>query len=165
MPRIRLFRRRRGLSVGSGLVAARDIEKGAVVHSWAGARILPRPTYQSVQVGVRRHAYDPACMNLLNHSCAPNLRIDVERKTVRALRDIERGELLTIFYPATEWEMARPFRCRCGAKRGLRIVRGARNLPKSAFAGRPMSRHIRALRRTERRRKEPRSAEPARRAI
>jgi hypothetical protein len=164
MPRIRMFRRRRGLPVGSGVVAARDIEKGAIVHSWAGARLLPHPTYQSVQVGPNRHVYDPACLNLLNHSCDPNLRVDVERRAVTALRDVARDELLTIFYPATEWEMARPFRCRCGAKRGLRVVRGARGLEDAAFAGRPMSRHIRALRRAALRNGSGGSAEKSRRA-
>lgn len=140
-----LFRKARHLSVGAGLVATAPIPKGTAIRSWRGCRVLPRPTYQSVQIGVRSHVHDPVCLNLLNHSCDPNLAIDVRRRTVKAMRAIDPGELLTIFYPATEWDMARPFRCRCGAPRGLRWVRGARHMPGFALRGRPLSRHIKSL--------------------
>ena len=144
------FRRKRNLSLGAGLVARTWIRKGTVVHSWAGCRILPRPTYQSVQIGLKAHAHDPACLNLLNHSCEPNLRVDIARRTVVAMRDIETGELLTIFYPATEWDMARPFRCHCGSRRCIGWVRGARRLPPARLQGHPLSRHIRVLLRRSR---------------
>ena len=145
LPRGRPFRIQRHLPIGAGLVARVAIPKGARIHSWAGCRILPRPSYQSVQIGARAHAHDPAFLNLLNHSCEPNLRIDIAPRTVSALRDIRPGELLTIFYPATEWDMARPFRCRCSSRRCLRWVRGARYLSGRRLAGRTLSRHVRRL--------------------
>jgi len=148
-----LFSRNREFPLGVGLVARACIPKGTVIRAWATCRILPQPTYQSVQVGVRSHVHDPVCLNLLNHACEPNLRIDVPRRRVVVLRDLQPGELLTIFYPATEWDMARPFRCRCGARRCLGWVRGARHLPARRLAGRPLSRHIRALLRTRRARR------------
>lgn len=145
LARGRPFRIQRHLPIGAGLVARVEIPKGARIHSWAGCRILPRPSYQSVQIGARAHAHDPAVLNLLNHSCEPNLRIDIAPRTVRALRDIRPGELLTIFYPATEWDMARPFRCRCSSRRCLRWVRGARYLSGRRLVGRTLSRHVRRL--------------------
>lgn len=33
-----------------------------------------------------------------------------------ALRDIKEGDVLEFFYPSTEWDMAQPFECSCGAK-------------------------------------------------
>lgn len=33
-------------------------------------------------------------------------------------RDLKEGDPLTFFYPSTEWEMAQPFRCECGAGEG-----------------------------------------------
>jgi hypothetical protein len=143
--RERPFRIRRHLPIGAGLVARVAIPKGEQIHSWAGCRILPRPSYQSVQIGAGSHAHDPACLNLLNHGCEPNLHIDIAPRTVSALRDIHPGELLTIFYPATEWDMARPFRCRCSSRRCLGWVRGARYLSARQLAGRVLSRHIRRL--------------------
>ena len=143
--RSRLFRRVRRPGVGDGIVARAAIPRGGVVHRWAGCRILPGPTYRSVQVGVRSHVHDPACLNLLNHSCEPSTRIDVPRRAVVALRDIRPGELLTIFYPATEWDMARPFRCRCGSRRCLRRIRGARYTPVRRLRDMRLARHIRRL--------------------
>ena len=32
-----------------------------------------------------------------------------------ALRPISEGDELTFFYPSTEWAMAEPFECGCGA--------------------------------------------------
>jgi SET domain-containing protein len=145
----RPFRVVSGLGFGRGIVATRAIPPGAPIASWAGARIRRSPTYQSVQVGERRHADDPACLNLLNHSCAPNVRIHVGRRAVVALRRIAPGELLTFFYPSTEWRMARPFRCRCGAPGGLVFVSGARDVPMAVLRRFPASAHILRLKRAQ----------------
>jgi SET domain-containing protein len=133
------------------LVATTRIRKGTTLRSWAGSAVLPRATYQSVQIGRKTHAHDPRCLNLLNHSCDPNVRIDIARRTVVALREITPGEILTYFYPATEWDMARPFRCRCGSKDCIGSVRGARHLSPARLKGRPLSRHIREMKRDQQR--------------
>ena len=44
-------------------------------------------------------------------------------------RDIAAGEELTYFYPSTEWEMDRPFRCLCGAPDCVGVVSGAKAPP------------------------------------
>jgi len=132
------------------VIAASPIPKGRVIHSWKGATVVARPTYQSVQVGRHRHVHDPACLNLLNHSCDPNVRLDIPRRTVVARRAIAAGELLTFFYPATEWEMARAFRCRCGTPSCIGRVSGAKHLARAALRGRGLSRHVRDLLRRRR---------------
>lgn len=152
------FRAVSGLGFGKGLVATRTIPKDAVVASFRGARTRSAPTYQSVQIGPRTHVEDPACLNLLNHSCAPTVRIHVGRRAVVAHRRIRKGELLTFFYPSTEWRMARPFACHCGAPRGLTEVRGARDLPLSVLRRFPLSAHIRRMKEAQARR----AAAPAR---
>jgi len=139
------FRIVTGLPFGNGLVAARDIPKGAVVARFDTIRTRRVPTYQSVQIGPHLHVDDPACLNLLNHSCAPNVRIHVGRRAVLAHRRIRKGELLAFFYPSTEWKMARPFPCHCGAPGGLAEVRGARDLPMRVLRRFPRSAHIRRM--------------------
>ena len=142
-----------GGRVGKGLVAARPIARGETVASWAGARIRRRPTWQSVQISERRHADDPRSLNLLNHACDPNVFIDIPRRRVVALRRIRAGEVLAFFYPSTEWAMARPFRCRCGARHGLAVVQGARDLPPADLRRAPVSAHIRRLKRAQAKRR------------
>ena len=58
----------------------------------------------------------------MNHSCEPNAR--VERRQVVAARDIAPGEQITFHYNTTEYEMAEPFRCTCGAGTCAGVVAG-----------------------------------------
>ena len=146
------FREVTGLRFGKGLVATRTIPRGTVVASFRNARTRAVPTYQSVQIGPNTHVDDPACLNLLNHSCAPTVRIHVGRRAVIAHRRIRKGELLSFFYPSTEWRMARPFTCHCGAPRGLAEVRGARDLPLAVLRRFPLSAHIRRMKEAQARR-------------
>ena len=139
------FRLVSGLRFGKGLIATRDIRKGEVVATFDPKRAHRNPTWQSVQIGPNRHVDDPACMNLLNHSCAPTVRIHVGRRAVIANRRIRKGEVLSFFYPSTEWRMARPFPCHCGAPGGLTEVRGARDLPLAVLRRFPLSAHIRRM--------------------
>lgn len=144
-----------GLPFGKGLVAARDIPKGAVVATFDASRPHRVPTYQSVQIGPHAHVDDPDCLNLLNHSCAPTVRIHVGRRAVIAHRRIRKGEILSFFYPSTEWRMARPFPCHCGAPGGLAEVRGARDLPLSVLRRFPLSAHIRRMKEQQARKGRP----------
>lgn len=139
------FREVSGLRFGKGIAATRTIPKGAVIASFRDARRRAVPTYQSVQIGPQTHVDDPTCLNLLNHSCAPNVRIHVGRRAVIAHRRIRKGEILSFFYPSTEWRMARPFPCHCGAPGGLAEVRGARDLPLKVLRRFPLSAHIRRM--------------------
>jgi hypothetical protein len=59
----------------------------------------------------------------LNHSCEPNVR--VQGRDLVAARAIKAYEELSFDYETTEWDMASPFTCRCGACDG-RTVRGFR---------------------------------------
>jgi hypothetical protein len=146
VPPYRVVSRRK---VGKALVATRPIARRETVARWDGARIQRRPTWQSVQISERRHADDPRSLNLLNHSCAPNVFLDIPRRRVAALRRIRAGEVLAFFYPSTEWAMARPFPCRCGARGGLAVVRGARDLPAAELGRAPVSAHIKRMKRAQ----------------
>jgi hypothetical protein len=138
-----------GRAFGKALVATRPIARGETIASWADARLRRRATWQSVQVSERRHAEDPRSLNLLNHACEPNVFVNIPRQSVVALRRIARGEVLAFFYPSTEWSMARPFPCRCGSKRCLREVRGARDLTAAELRRAPQSAHIRKMKRAQ----------------
>ena len=62
----------------------------------------------------------------VEHGCEPNARI-VRRELV-ALRAIAPGEAITYDYNTTEWELAAPFRCRCGSTKCLGEIRGFKHL-------------------------------------
>ncbi len=116
---------------GARLVTMRALAAGECVlrlSEGGGFVEVPRATRYSVQVGERRHVEHRGALTFLNHSCAPNCFLDTEALALVACRDVAAGEELTIFYPATEWDMAEPFACRCGAPECLGTIAGARHV-------------------------------------
>jgi hypothetical protein len=110
--------------VGHRSVVALDaFEVGEVVIEVNGISTT-EPTRYSIQVGAYEHVDLPAGVDpariaadhpwqFMNHGCNPNVRL-VGRRLL-ALRPIRKGDAITFDYNTTEYEMATPFTCRCGA--------------------------------------------------
>src|ERR1700678_832557 len=78
-----------------GVFANRAIPAGAAICSITFERILHAPSRHTVQIGTDAHVQPlPGELQLVNHSCDPNVTFDVERMVLRALRNIEAGEEL-----------------------------------------------------------------------
>lgn len=99
---------------------------GDVVCDFSAKEKLTRPSYLTVQAGEEEHILlKPEFLQYLNHSCDPNVFLDPHDGVVLCLKEIQRGEELTFFYPSTEWSMDKKFECRCGARQCLGRIRGA----------------------------------------
>lgn len=96
-------------------------------------RVVDRPSRYSVQIGPHEHVDPPVPDDLaddmdrhawrfLNHSCAPNAVL--RGRTLVARCDIARGCEITFDYATTEYEMAEPFACGCGAPQCRGLIRG-----------------------------------------
>jgi hypothetical protein len=119
----------RGLhTYGFSLMAEKPFAVGEVVYRFSGQDIRTTPTYDSIQIGVNRHTLDLGLLVYINHACDPSTIIDAANLSVLAAHSIAAGDELTYFYPSTEWDMDRPFVCRCGAPECLRFVAGAKYL-------------------------------------
>jgi len=81
----------------------------------------------------------------MNHSCAPTAIVDVTKWEVRAATTIPKGSPVTFFYPSTEWEMAQPFKCNCGAKECLETISGARDIPRHVLRKYQLNQHIKQI--------------------
>jgi hypothetical protein len=105
---------------GVGVFAPREYGPREVIGPLRG-RECERPSQYSIQVGVDRHLEladeDPSGLSFryLNHSCDPNAYIEIHERVVRAVGPIAAGEEVTIDYLATEWQLSRPFDCRCAS--------------------------------------------------
>jgi len=115
-----------------GVVAATALSAGQHVLAIDGP-IVAAPTRFTVQVGEHEHVdAEPASDGthpvwlFLNHSCAPNTRLD--GRSLVALVDVKAGDEVTFDYDTTEWDMASPFPCTCGAPACRGLVRGYRHL-------------------------------------
>lgn len=109
------------------VIASEAVASGGEVLEFVGELVL-RPSRYSLQVGEGLHLLAPEgdedpryAWRYLNHSCEPNAGMAGMRLV--ALRDIARGEEVTFDYNTTEWEMAAPFECGCGACGG-RVIGG-----------------------------------------
>jgi SET domain len=112
------------------VVALKALAVGDVVVDVQGI-VTTKPTRYSIQVGEFEHVDLPAGLDparvmaehpwqFMNHGCDPNVRL-IGRQLF-AIKAIRAGDAITFNYNTTEYEMATPFTCRCGAK-GCRAKR------------------------------------------
>jgi hypothetical protein len=117
-------------AVGLGVFAKRAVPAQTVLSLMQFGPSRTQPWRHSIQIGLHEHAEPlPNYLRYLNHSCEPNLFVDVRAKQVVTLRPIEAGDELTFFYPSTEWRMQSPFPCACGSAQCCGEIRGAAELP------------------------------------
>lgn len=120
-----------------GVFATEDMAIDSIIN--LEGVISDHQTRYSIQLGKNKHLNLPAGVNgkidnpdffwtYLNHSCQPNGYIDMAELTFRTLRNIKRGEECTFNYLTTEYEMAAPFVCRCGAAKCFGLIRGHKHL-------------------------------------
>jgi hypothetical protein len=126
------------------LVTKQANTKGQMICEIPSDNVVNKANRFTVQIGRDKHT-DVGKLAALNHSCDPNVLLDTENMLVIARRDIAKGEELSFFYPSTEWEMAAPFICLCGASNCIHVVAGARFLPLSTLETHYLNKHIREL--------------------
>lgn len=117
-------------SFGLGLAARQTWRAADLIAEFRPGPRLSQPTRWSLQFSEEEHAEPlPFELGYINHSCSPNAQFDIDGGLLRALCDIEPGDELTVFYPATEWDMAGDFDCQCGKPDCLGFIRGAAHMP------------------------------------
>jgi hypothetical protein len=129
----------------SKLVTKKGYKKGDVVCEIRGYDIVDEVRYTTVQVGKNKHIELNSILVYMNHSCAPNVYLDLEHFLVMAFEDVKAGDELCFFYPCSEWKMAQPFICRCGAKNCMKIISGAYFLSAAQLQYYPVCKHIKEL--------------------
>lgn len=134
----------KALNYGNRVVTTSRIQAYYPIYQAKDFLFFSTPTYQTVQISERDHILDVVFANL-NHSCSPNTFIDCRSLTLFAERDIEVGEELTFFYPATEWQMSRPFKCSCGSTNCIETVFGASNMLPDLLQKYKLNKHIELL--------------------
>jgi hypothetical protein len=128
------------------LRALLPIDAGRVLATFGGSERVERASRYTVQADETSHlALRPEILRYVDHSCDPNVYFDVERMLLVSLRRIVPRDKLGFFYPATEWSMAEPFDCACGAPRCLGRIAGASALPREVLERYRLSAHVRAL--------------------
>lgn len=117
-----------------GVVATAALRAGDTVLTIDGL-VVAVPNRYTLQIGIDRHVEAqplPAssvgypAWRFLDHSCRPNTHLF--RRRLIASVDIAVGAAVNFDYETTEWDMAAPFLCRCGAPECRGLIRGYRHL-------------------------------------
>ncbi|MFM7671928.1 MAG: SET domain-containing protein-lysine N-methyltransferase [Bacteroidota bacterium] len=123
-----------------GLFATRSFELNERLIEFSIRSIQATPTYLTVQIGENEHfEFEPDHLKYLNHSCDPNVFIDLDNLTLIAIKPIRTGEELRFFYPSTEWKMDQPFECACRSNRCLGTIAGAQTLSNTELSNYKLS--------------------------
>jgi hypothetical protein len=121
----------------------RKINAEETVSRFGAREEKKAPTYLTIQLDASHHILlKPLFLQYINHSCYPNCFFDTKKLEVIALREIKKGEELTVFYPATEWEMNQPFVCNCNNPECLGVVRGGKHLSEEEASRYRLNQHI-----------------------
>ena len=116
------------------LFAQQSFQPGEMIIEFFAGTIAAEPTYLTLQIDVGKHiTMQPEFLQYINHSCAPNVFFDTTAMQLVALKEIQKGEEMTFFYPSTEWEMIQPFNCYCGSDNCIGRIQGAAFLTKNLW--------------------------------
>lgn len=102
-------------------------------------------TWATVQTSANTDLSLDSDLVYCNHSCQPSLLFDTSRREIRvADRPLKKGDVLTFFYPSTEWDMSQAFDCSCGSPKGVCVgkVQGAKYMDPQVLKRYWLNRHI-----------------------
>lgn len=118
----------RPASHGLGVFAREAISAGERLIALAHV-FIAHAEQHTIQIDEHHHqAGTGEIDDYLNHSCDPNTALDFDRLELLAVRPLAPGEELSFNYLTSEWDMAAPFSCQCGASGCVGLVRGFRHL-------------------------------------
>jgi hypothetical protein len=138
--------RRSTKAFASGAHSLIDAPAGSLFAVIQGATPAPK-AYSTVQIGPTEHVELNSKLVYCNHSCAPAVEFDVAKMEVRVVKnkDLKVGDPITFFYPSSEWEMAQPFKCNCGAKECWGWISGAKDMDENVLKRYWLNEHIEKL--------------------
>jgi SET domain-containing protein len=118
---------------GRGMFARERINKGEIITLWGGD-VVDREFWETLGDHQQRQSAQieenfylvsskPGPGDFVNHSCDPNAGLDGQI-VIRAMRDIEPGEEITIDYAMVDGDPRDEFECLCGSPRCRHTVTG-----------------------------------------
>lgn len=105
------------------LVASEPISAGDIIVQSSEEEVQDHRTWRTLQLAQNRHLRNEF-LNFVDHSCAPNALLDVDKLALVAIRDIAIGDPVTFFYPGSEVELSQSFDCHCGSDECIKQVNG-----------------------------------------
>jgi SET domain-containing protein len=103
---------------GKGAFANKDFKKGELILKWNPLKLDKKeidnyPKKYIIVIGGKYFLMQPP-ERYVNHSCEPNSEADMDNLCDKAIRDIKKGEEITVNYGDDEF--SKNIKCNCGNK-------------------------------------------------
>lgn len=122
---------------------------GDVLYSFKNSTFVKYVDRYTVQISEKEHVIDPI-LSWINHSNDPNVFIDTVKMEVRAIKEIGPSDLITFFYPSTEWSMRESFNVANEENVLLKNITGAADLNEISLSRFEINEHILRLKKAQR---------------
>lgn len=126
---------------GKGIFAKKNIKKGETIAAVKG-KIFTIKNLKDVkakrldgnylhQIDWNKFINNETITKFTNHSCEPNAAVKEKLPTCRlmALKNIKKGEEITVDYDTFDSGLLGAFKCRCKSKNCRKIIKGYKYLP------------------------------------
>lgn len=102
---------------GFGIFAKRSFLAGDVLYEIPTKKTFDNPRPRCARIAKDRWVDDEEILNWVNHSCDPNSILDTstEKPFIRAIKDVNPGEEITVDYDKTEKGDVE-LKCNCGSE-------------------------------------------------
>ena len=125
-------------NTGKGIFAIQDVKKGEDIFTFRGKIVRDRDYARklkcTLQIG-KNLWVDPEIGSFgryINHSCSPNAGIRGKQKIV-AMKNIKRGEEVTLDYSITDDDPQWKIKCKCQSKNCRKLIKSIQFLPKGPY--------------------------------
>jgi GNAT superfamily N-acetyltransferase len=122
--------------IGFGVFASTDIKKGEIVLRGKSVYKTTIRDHKTLQINEIEHSRLDTPFENTNHSCNPNTGVKdnaYDGYDLIALKDIRKGDHITMDYSMTEWETDLS-NCGCNAENCRKIIKGAKYLSEETIA-------------------------------
>ncbi|MCE3015537.1 MAG: SET domain-containing protein-lysine N-methyltransferase [Pirellula sp.] len=115
-------------TLGFGVITYRAFKPGELIAALAG-EVITQVTQHSLQIETGLHLLDLYFCGYFLHSCDPNVHLDLNNRTVHAIRCIRPGDYLLMDYAQTEEVLFKQFRCQCDSSNCRGWITGYKERP------------------------------------
>jgi GNAT superfamily N-acetyltransferase len=117
---------------GFGIFSVKNISKGEVILTGKSIYKTKIRDHKTLQIDMEMHSRLDTPFENTNHSCNPNAGVldnEYDGYDLVALREIQKGEEISMDYCMTEWESVLG-KCECNSEKCRKEIKGAKYLSK-----------------------------------
>ena len=111
---------------GLGVLTKKSFKAGEFIAKITGPEVTSIMQH-TLQIDKDKHLHDTYFSGYFLHSCDPNIKVDMQKLEVWAIKAIKKNTYLYMDYKETEDYLYKTFECNCNASICRGIIRGKKD--------------------------------------